>query len=372
MGTLQPLFSSTGQNGFQRPSSSGPGLCEAQEAYRPLIPGGHLHTVLAYAVAQWQRRVPARRRLVVLPDGDQLVLHEQCPAAWRPGAPVALLLHGLAGCHQSSYMVRVARKLVRRGVRVYRMDLRGAGAGALLARGGYSCVCLPDVHAALVQVARWCAESPIHLVGFSLGGNLALKCAASPPAASVPLRSVVSVCPPVDTERSSRCLARGLGRLYDRHFVRCLYRRLLWRRRRRPDVLMGKLERMPRTLREFDARWTAPVWGFRTVEDYYQAADTRGDLQRAVVPTLVLAAQDDPLVPPEGFLETTPSPHVVLKLVPGGGHLGFLARGSRDPDRWWMDWRILEWIAAAAASPEPCSAGAFSPSGNTTRNGHAD
>ncbi len=332
---------------------NGAAIPEANEApYRPLVRGGHLHTLLAYWLARWQRHSRARPRRLLLQDGDQLVLHQQGPRSWRPGHPVAVLLHGLAGCHQSSYMVRIARKLVVRAVRTYRVDLRGAGAGALLARGGYSCVCLPDVHAALQQVARWCPGSPIHLIGFSLGGNLALKCAASPPPGPVRLQSVVAVCPPVDTESSSRCLSRGWGRLYDRHFVRCLYRRLLWRKRRRSDVLMGQLEGKPRTLREFDARWTAPVWGFASVEAYYQAANSQGDLQQARVPTLVLAAQDDPLVPPEGFLAVRPSPQVTLRLVPGGGHLGFVARGADDPDRWWMDWRVLEWIEAH----RPCAA----------------
>ncbi len=319
-----------------------------------MFQSGHLHTLLAYWLAQWQRQVRATPRRVRLSDGDQLVLHQQCPCSWRPGDPVAVLLHGLAGCHRSSYMVRMARKLTARGVRTYRVDLRGAGAGALLARGGYSCVCLEDIHAALQQVARWCPGSPIHLIGFSLGGNLALKCAASPPGEPVRLQSVVAVCPPVDTESSSRCLSRGWGRLYDRHFVRCLYRRLVWRKRRRGDVLMGHLEGKPSTLREFDARWTAPVWGFASVEDYYQAANCQGDLQRARVPTLVLAAEDDPLVPPAGFLAVTPSSQVTLWLVPGGGHLGFVARGSKDPDRWWMDWRVLEWIEAHRSrwSPE--------------------
>ena len=41
------------------------------------------------------------------------------------------MIHGLAGCHTSPYMQRIARKLNHRGVRTFRMDLRGCGAGAL-------------------------------------------------------------------------------------------------------------------------------------------------------------------------------------------------------------------------------------------------
>ena len=170
----------------------------------------------------------------------------------------------------------------------------------------------------------------------------------------------------MDTPRSSRELQRGLGRLYDRHFVRCLYRSLVRRKRRRPDVLMGRLDGPPRTLQEFDAKWTVPLWGFESVEHYYQAASTLHALREIDVPTVVLAADDDPLVPAESFQQVEPSPWVRLWLTRGGGHLGFVARASSDPDRWWMDWRVMEWIgsfrgenpSASTTGPRPPRQGA--------------
>ena len=72
----------------------------------------------------------AQKHYVTLSDGDQVVLHDDCPAEWQPGDRSALLIHGLAGCHTSGYMQRIAHKLSSRGVRAFRMDLRGCGAGA--------------------------------------------------------------------------------------------------------------------------------------------------------------------------------------------------------------------------------------------------
>src|SRR5437667_408248 len=63
------------------------------------------------------------RRRVRLSDGDQLVLHDTTPPAWRPGDPVAVLVHGLGGSHRSGGIVRLARLLLRPGVRA------GGGAG---------------------------------------------------------------------------------------------------------------------------------------------------------------------------------------------------------------------------------------------------
>src|SRR5437763_14936161 len=117
------------------------------------------------------------RRRVRLADGDQLVLHDTTPPAWRPGDPVAVLVHGLSGSHRSGAIVRAARLLLARGIRAVRLDLRGTGAGFRLARGCYNAGCSADVGAALVAVHRLAPASPLWLAGVSLGGNVALKLA---------------------------------------------------------------------------------------------------------------------------------------------------------------------------------------------------
>ena len=85
------------------------------------------------------------------------------------------MIHGLAGCHQSPYMRRIAAKLNAGGIRTFRMDLRGCGAGALLARLPYHSGQSADAAAALETIAGICPGSPATLIGFSLGGNIALK-----------------------------------------------------------------------------------------------------------------------------------------------------------------------------------------------------
>ena len=55
--------------------------------------------------------------------------------------------------------------------------------------------------------------------------------------------------------------------------------------------------------------------------------------------------------------------NVELRMTDHGGHLGFVGRGGIDPDRRWMDWRVVDWILArdraGAGSREfsPCVAG---------------
>jgi predicted alpha/beta-fold hydrolase len=103
-------------------------------------------------------------------------------------------------------------------------------------------------------------------------------------------------------------------------------------------------QRRPRTLWEFDDKFTAPLCGFGTAERYYHECSSMHGLPRISVPTLILTARDDPMVPCNMFDGLRRSSSVRLEITAGGGHLGFIARRGIDPDRRWMDWRILEWL----------------------------
>ena len=100
----------------------------------PFLGNPHVQTVLGNLFRGPSLRYPTHERLVSLSDGDQLLLHDCVPPSWNPDDFTVLLLHGLGGSHQSGYMTRMARRLLSRGIRVVRMDLRGCGKGMPLAR----------------------------------------------------------------------------------------------------------------------------------------------------------------------------------------------------------------------------------------------
>src|SRR5947207_1309033 len=98
-------------------------------------------TASANMMSAWSKRRAKTRRTGALPDGDRIVLNVTLPRAAGPTTPIALLVHGLGGCHSSGYMERMTRRLRDVGWRVVRMDLRGAGAGIRLARRFYNAAC---------------------------------------------------------------------------------------------------------------------------------------------------------------------------------------------------------------------------------------
>jgi hypothetical protein len=76
--------------------------------FEPLRPfrRGHQQTLAAYCAWSWQGAAQTRRHRVTLADGDQIVLHDDCPSGWQPAHWVALLVPGLGGCHKTPYLVR--------------------------------------------------------------------------------------------------------------------------------------------------------------------------------------------------------------------------------------------------------------------------
>ena len=136
----------------------------------------------------------------------------------RPAEPIALLLHGIGGSHRSGPVVSLARILYRRGIRVMRLDFRGAGAGMPLARKTYHAGCSADVRAAIAAIHRLEPKSQIWLTGISLGGNVALKLAGengTPPG----LTRVAVIAPPVDLAACLERISHPANRWYDRYFV---------------------------------------------------------------------------------------------------------------------------------------------------------
>src|SRR5262245_6106727 len=125
--------------------------------FRPLpwLSNRHVQTLLGKLLPGAFLGPRSQERHVILADGDRLVLHDSAPPHWTTGQPVALLVHGLGGTHRSGYMRRFGRQLLRRGLRVVRMDLRGCGRGLTLARRTYHGGCSDDVRAAARAMQHW-------------------------------------------------------------------------------------------------------------------------------------------------------------------------------------------------------------------------
>ncbi len=313
--------------------------------FRPLpffLKNPHVQTVLGALAPGVDCPWPDERRILRLADGDALVLHNNTPPGWKDGDPLVLLVHGLSGSHLSPHIRRLAALFLARRTRVVRMDLRGAGHGLPLARHCYHAGRSDDVRAALEAIHTWSPASPLLLVGLSLGGALALKMAGEAADAPVPgLVRLAVVSPPLDLTLCSTLLSLPKNRIYDGNFVRDLTLEARLRQRHFPDLPPLRFPRRM-TMRLFDELYTAPRSGFDGALDYYRRTSCFRLVERIQLPTLILTARDDPFIAVEPFEQLKTPPHVLVRVVPHGGHIGFLGWDGVGGFRW-AERRIVEW-----------------------------
>jgi hypothetical protein len=261
--------------------------------------------------------------------------------------PLVLVVHGLGGSIESTYVRATAAGLLRSGYPVARVDLRGVGDSSehcrMLYHGGRS----EDLRSVLHALAAESDGRGLALMGFSLGGNVSLKLLGEP-LEGLPVRAGVSVSAPLDLATGTEHLSRRMFGLYERFLVAKL----------RQDTAHSGLALSPteraaiarlRTITEFDDLITAKHNGWRDAAEYYAVNSSAQFLPRITVPTLVIHALDDPMVPAgpyraidwESLESTTP---VRRAITPHGGHVGFHARGEQMP---WYVARAVRFLATA-------------------------
>lgn len=323
--------------------------------FPPFIPhrfyrNAHLQTIMGLFHSRIKAPYQAEQHSCRLPDNDLLIIHDDSPGNWTPGDRVVVLLHGLSGCHRSSYMVRLTNKLNARGVRVFRMDLRGCGAGTGLAKTPYHAGSFLDLQVALERVEFLCPGSPIGIAGFSLGGTISLNLLGRPDLVSGKVDRAFVLNPPIRLNESVQVFGKPLFGHYQRHFISNLTKHVRASHHLNEHTHKVSGENYPRSLRDFDNQFTAPLIGFESAEDYYHQCSPVEVIKHISVPTLIVTAQDDPLVPADTYAEIqeqlTDHDRVTLHLTKHGGHLGFISAPSVDPDPRWSDWRIVDWMLA--------------------------
>ena len=316
----------------------------AAETFRPhpLLANGHAQTLARWAWPRTGRAAPDGARLFEVEPGVRLLArcrwHED-----RAGRLTVLLVHGLGGSADAPYVLGAARLAYLAGANVVRLNQRNCGGTEGLTPTLYHSGMSGDLAAVVRELVNRDGLPRVIVAGFSMGGNLALKMAGEMgegvPAALV---GVYAVSPALDLAGTVRNLGRPTNWPYQWNFVRGL-RRLVERKKRLYPRLydargLGRL----RTVRDFDELYTAPHGGFADADDYYARSSALPLVPRVRVPTLIVHARDDPLVPCEPLLRpgATDNPYVAKATPPHGGHVAFVSAG--EGERFWAEGRLAD------------------------------
>jgi predicted alpha/beta-fold hydrolase len=309
--------------------------------FQPLFNNPHLSTI---AGNFWRRRIdetrfPAKRVLYRTEERNTIVVYEHRPPTAPRGQIV--LLHGLEGSAEAGYFASFAQEALVRGFGVHRANLRTCGGTEELCETMYHSGLTSDTKHVLQQIHTR-KSGPVFLVGFSLGGNVALKLAGELGFSEI-LSGVCAVSTPIDLAMSVRALDRLSNRIYARRFLKRLRERISRKSLLAPHLYTTEGLDSVDSIWAFDDRFTAPLFGFGSAENYYETQSAIRFLDQIRLPTLVIAAKDDPLVPFVMYDHSafSSNPALTLLAVQKGGHLGFL---SRSKPRFWVDGVAIGWM----------------------------
>jgi len=316
----------------------------------PLLRSGHLQTLLVGVVYGQRPDHCAEAISIRLEDGDTLVVHDEQGPPLSDTAPLAILIHGLGGDHSSPYLQRIAHRLRYAGWRVWRVDLRGSGLGMSLAWRPAHAGASDDLSAVMEVAASRYPLADLHVVGFSLSGNILLKMlgeaaagAAHPGLELERICSATAIAPPVDLHHCANNMERFSRRLYTRYYLKMLAGQVQLRKSHWPQWREIPNHPPLKTIRQFDARYTAPLAGFVDTDDYYTRASAIAWLPHITTPTTLLVDRHDPIVTVESF---DPSKlngdSTELILTSHGGHMGYFGIDASGRNVRWMEYFVVQ------------------------------
>lgn len=310
----------------------------------PLLKNGHAMTIVSAFVPRRFDIPHAEARLFQVDADSRLLGH----CHWQPGkrkdVPVLVIVHGLEGSSDSNYVRGIAEKAFHRGFHVVRLNQRNCGGSEALTPTLYNSGMSGDYRMVFEELSNGDGFEQVLFAGYSMGGNLVTKMAGEF-GSHVPkaLRGVCAVCAALDLAACADALERPGNYLYERHFVSGLMSRYARKQKLFPERYQLDGLGPIRTVRQFDDVITAPQFGYRDAQDYYEDAGAKRVASQIRVPFLLITAQDDPFVPYESFLAARISQNPAIRFIAPqhGGHCGFISKHS-GPERFWAEQRIVE------------------------------
>lgn len=311
-----------------------------ESTYTPgvLFKSGHWATMYASKL----RRIGspyAKRERLELPDGDFLDLDiTENPESSK----YCLLLHGLEGNSERTYMKGAATVLAKAGWNVIAMNFRGCSGSANRKYYTYNAGKTDDLEFVIADLMTNQKPKKVALVGFSLGGNLLLKYLSTQRPGWQYIDKAVAVSAPLDLKGTLLSLNRNENWVYRTYFLLSLKAKLKQKAKLFPELMDVKNIRQVNSLLDFDNLYTAPAHGFKDAFAYYAASSCGQFLPELKVPTLLLNAHNDSFLTTESFptVLAKEAEFLFLDTPAHGGHVGFVAGNNV----YYSEQKILEFL----------------------------
>lgn len=295
-----------------------------QSNYKPNFPfkNGHFSTIYS-AKLRPSPKVEQQRERLQLPDGDFMDI--DWSFSQKSQQKVAVLLHGLEGNAQRTYIKGQAKILSENGWDVAAVNFRGCSGETNISYQSYNAGKTDDLEAVIHSILEKDKYAEIHLVGFSLGGNLLLKYLGERESFPKEIKKAVAISTPLNLKGSLESLNQFYNWVYRNSFLINLRKKYKAKMKDFPEKMTFSDYKKIKSLEAFDNLYTAPAHGFKDALDYYEKNSSLQFLPNIKIPIYILNAENDSFLSSQCYPQelARKMKNLHLEIPKYGGHVGF-------------------------------------------------
>lgn len=282
---------------------------------------GHLQTVIPTSFRKVNHIYYERERLE-LPDGDFLDLD------WinNGSRDLVILSHGLEGSSDRTYVKGMARFFHKQHWDVLAWNCRSCSGEMNRNFRLYYHGDTEDISQVINHVLTKRNYKRIVLIGFSMGGNITLKYVGTKGKdLPEPISHAIAFSTPCDLKACVEVVEGNKTRFYHHYFLNRLKAKIRLKAEQFPHQLdISGLDDIETWL-EFDTRFSAPLNHLPDAAALYYEASAKNFVSGTAIPTLIVNAQNDPVLDERSTPKTLAKnhPNLFVESPPDGGHVGF-------------------------------------------------
>jgi uncharacterized protein len=299
----------------------------------------HLQTILP-AIIRKVNGINYERERLTLSDGDFVDLD------WidKNSKNLVLLAHGLEGSTERHYMKGMAKFFAKQQWDVLAWNCRSCSGEMNINQRLYHHGEIGDIDEVIQHALSLKDYEKITLIGFSMGGNIIMKYLGVH-GKNIPeaIFKAIAYSAPADLVSSVSLLDLPISKFYKNRFLKLLKPKIEYKANKFPDIIDFKNYSKIKNWADFDNFFTAPLNGFKDADEFYQQGSAANFMNGIRIPTLLVNAQNDPILTPECSPKELCKKHeyIYLETPKEGGHVGFMTSGISGA---WSEGRAWEFV----------------------------